>query len=101
MFKPALSLLPLLTLAACDIPLPVTGGPCRYDTSIVSGTVTEVAEWHIIVENELETFQVDDYNLEREMTVGETVTFERSLITNGTCVPIQYREIAQDTSASD
>ena len=82
-------------LAGCEIPFPQA---CKYDTSIVSGTVTEVAEWHIMVENEVETFRVDYYDLDRDMTVGETVTFERSLITQGTCVPIHYSEVTPDAA---
>ena len=93
MLKPAISALPLVLLSACEIPLPATGGPCRYETSIVSGSVTEVAEWHIIVANDAETFQVDYYDLDRSYVVGEAVTFERDVITNGTCVPVQCREI--------
>ena len=82
-------------LAGCELPFPRA---CKYDTSIVSGTVTEVAEWQIIVENEVETFQVDYYDLGREMTVGETVTFERGLITQGTCVPVYYTEVTPDAA---
>jgi hypothetical protein len=83
-------------LAGCEIPFPKA---CKYDTSIVSGTVTEVAEWHIMVENEVETFRVDYYDLDRDMTVGESVTFERSLITQGTCVPIYYTEVTPDAAS--
>ncbi len=85
-------------LAGCEIPFPRA---CKYDTSIVSGTVAEVAEWHIMVENEVETFRVDYYDLDRDMTVGESVTFERGLITQGTCVPIYYRETDEEPATSN
>jgi hypothetical protein len=84
------SLLP--GLAACGPigPGPITGGPCRYETSIIEGTVTEVDEDGALFMGEEGEFWVTDDYLGTLPNVGDTLTFQRERIVEGTCTPEIY-----------
>ncbi|MEZ5952728.1 MAG: hypothetical protein R3C13_00350 [Hyphomonas sp.] len=88
----------LATLTACnDIgPGPIAGGPCSYDTSIVTGTVIEVDEDGALLMGEGGEFWVPGEYLGALPEVGEALTFQRELIVEGTCTPEIYTVVAPD-----
>lgn len=79
-------------LAACGPigPGPITGGPCSYETSTIEGTVTEVDEDGALFMGEEGEFWVSDEYLGTLPAVGDTITFQRERITEGTCTPEIY-----------
>jgi hypothetical protein len=87
----------LFGLAACHAPFePMVGGPCTYDTSIVEGTVVYVEESgaRLKGENE-EVFWVPLEYLGTLPEVGDTLTLQRQLITEGTCTPEIYTVLSE------
>lgn len=86
---------PMLTLAACDHPIDphIVGGPCSYETSIVTGTVTEVDESGALLMGEEGEFWVQASHLGALPEVGDTLTLQRERITEGTCTPEIYSPV--------
>lgn len=85
----------LLALAACEetVPLPdgpIAGGPCRYETSTVEGTVIEVDEDGALFTGEEGEFWVTTEYLGTLPGAGETLTLRRERIIEGTCTPEIY-----------
>ncbi|MEZ6002010.1 hypothetical protein [Hyphomonas sp.] len=86
------------TLSACGPigPGPITGGPCSYETSIVTGTVTEVDEDGALLTGEEGEFWVQASYLGTLPEVGDTLTLQRERITEGTCTPEIYSPVRPD-----
>ena len=85
----------LMGLAACDAvpPGPITGGSCSYETSIVTGTVTETDEDGALLTGDEGEFWVPLEYLRTLPEVGETLTLQRERITEGTCTPEIYSPV--------
>jgi hypothetical protein len=85
-----------LVVAGCAPvgPGPIAGGPCKYDTSIVKGTVTEVDEDGALLMGEEGAFRVEISDLLKSPAVGDTLTLQHEQITEGTCTPDIYSEIS-------
>jgi len=84
-----------LVVAGCAPvgPGPIAGGPCKYDTSIVKGTVTEVDEDGALRMGKEGEFWVQASDLRKLPAVGDTLTLQHERITEGTCTPDIYSEI--------
>lgn len=82
-------------VAACDHPIGphIVGGPCSYETSIVTGTVTEVDEDGALLMGEEGEFWVQASYLGTLPAVGDTLTLQRERITEGTCTPEIYSPV--------
>ena len=82
----------LLGLAACDPvgPGPIVGGPCSYETSVITGTVIEIDEYNARLTGDEGEFWVQLADLRTPPAVGETLTLQRERITEGTCTPEIY-----------
>lgn len=84
------ALMALAGLSACHPTGPIAGGPCKYETSVIKATVTEVDEDGAMLNGpEGEFFVSDDY-LGTLPEVGDTLTLKRERITEGTCTPDIY-----------
>jgi hypothetical protein len=84
-----------LVVAGCTPigPGPIAGGPCKYDSSIVEGTVTEVDEdGALLVGGDVE-FWVQASDLRKLPAVGDTLTLKHEWITEGACTPDIYSEV--------
>jgi len=88
----------LLGLSACNPagPGPIVGGPCSYETSIITGTVTEVDEDGALFTGDEGEFWVPLDYLRTLPAVGETLTPQRERITEGTCTPEIYSVVTGD-----
>lgn len=73
---------------------PIAGGPCKYETSIVKGTVTEVDEDIVELMGEEGAFRVEVSDLLKSPAVGDTLTLQHERITEGTCTPDIYSEVS-------
>ena len=85
-----ISILPGLAACGPDDPGPIAGGPCSYETSVIEGTVTEVDEDGALFMGEEGEFWVSDDYLGTLPAIGDTLTFQRERITEGTCTPEIY-----------
>jgi hypothetical protein len=85
-------------LVACDHPIAphIVGGPCSYETSVVTGTVTEVDEGGALLMGEEGEFWVSKEYLGTLPEVGDMLPLQRERITEGTCTPEIYSPIKPD-----
>jgi hypothetical protein len=94
----------LAPLMACEPNTPsspIVGGPCSYETSIITGTVTEVDEEGALFDGPDGEFWVPAEYLGSLPEVGGTLTLKRERITAGTCTPEMYEVIDADVSDTD
>lgn len=92
----------LALLTACNQPSRhMTGGPCSYETSIITATVTEVDEDGALFEGDEGEFWVSDEYLGSLPEMGDTLTLKRERIMEGTCTPEIYAVVDADTSDQD
>ncbi|WP_339681355.1 hypothetical protein [uncultured Hyphomonas sp.] len=91
----------LAPLMACEPTPPIVGGPCSYETSIITATVTEVDEDGALFEGPEGEFWVPGSYLGTLPTVGDTLTLKRDRITEGTCTPEMYEVVDADISDED
>ncbi|MCA8899869.1 MAG: hypothetical protein KDA53_01320 [Hyphomonas sp.] len=87
----------LTGLTACEDPGPITGGPCSYETSTVTGTVTEADEDGALFEGDEGEFWVPASYLGTVPAVGDSLTLKRERIIEGTCTPEIYSVVSGDT----
>jgi hypothetical protein len=73
---------------------PIAGGPCKYETSIIKGTVTGVYEDGVVLMGEEGEFRVETSDLHKQPAVGDTLTLQHERITEGTCTPDIYSEVS-------
>ncbi|MEZ5998206.1 MAG: hypothetical protein R3B98_05895 [Hyphomonas sp.] len=97
-FSLTLAIAAVAALAACNRvgPGPIVGGPCSYETSMVTGTVTETDEGGALLTGDEGEFWVPLEYLVTLPEVGETLTLQRERITQGTCTPEIYSRVAPD-----
>lgn len=88
-------------LIACEPTPPIAGGPCSYETTIISATVTEVDEDGALFDGPEGELWVPASYLGTLPEVGETLTLKRDQITQGTCTPEMYEVVAADVSDED
>ena len=79
-----------VSLAACSNPGPITGGPCRYEESIITGTARTIEDDGVMFDGPEGEFWVSSDYLAAPPAPGETVTFKRERIIEGTCTPEIY-----------
>ncbi len=96
-----LAALPALILYGCTTPMPVTGGPCKYETSIVSGKVFAVHDHYIELVGDDGSFPVENHDLGRTPELGDIMTFSRQEIVQGTCTPVIYTEVTDDPKTAN
>jgi hypothetical protein len=92
----AVALATLQLLAACHgyDAGPIVGGPCSYETSEISATVTSIEGTDItLVESGGEEFRLGPEDFKTLPDIGDTVRFEKDSITEGTCTPFMYRPL--------
>ncbi len=85
-------LVPIVAACSPAGPGPIAGGPCKYETSMITGTVTEVGDDNVLMMGEDGEFRVQVADFRNPPAVGDTLTLQRQLITEGTCTPEIYAE---------
>ncbi|MEZ6013060.1 MAG: hypothetical protein R3C08_14460 [Hyphomonas sp.] len=68
----------------------IAGGPCSYETSVITATVTEVDENGALFTGDEGEFWVSGEYLGDLPAVGDTLTLKQERITEGTCTPEVY-----------
>ena len=91
----------LLPLMGCEQAPPIAGGPCSYETSIITATVIEVDEDGALFDGPDGEAWVPAEYLGSLPEVGETLTLKRDRIVEGTCTPEIYEVVNADTSDED
>ena len=92
----------LALTTACNQPSPpMAGGPCSYETSVITAIVTEVDEDGALFEGDDGEFWVSDEYLGSLPKEGDTLTLKRERIMEGTCTPEIYAVVDADTSDQD
>ena len=84
-----------LVLGACDPRLPITGGPCAYETEMVSGKVVEITKYDAQFLGAAGSFRVEKHDIGRDVKIGDEMTFTRKTITQGTCTPMIYSVVSE------
>lgn len=88
-------------LAACAPDSPMVGGPCSYESSIITATVAEVEEGGAVFNGPDGEFWVSASYLGTPPKVGDTLTLRLDRIVEGTCTPEIFSVIDPDTGDID
>ncbi|MDX1293855.1 MAG: hypothetical protein R3265_13670, partial [Hyphomonas sp.] len=79
----------------------IVGGPCSYETTILTATVAEVDEEGAVFNGPDGEFWIPTAYLGTLPDVGDTLTLKRDRITEGTCTPEMYEVVKADISDGD
>ena len=90
----------LLLLSACSNPFQMEGGPCKYESSLVTAKAVVIHDNVIEFEGEMENFNIRKSAFKTLPEVGDRVTFTKDTITKGTCTPEMYRVANSEENAS-
>ncbi|MDX1294481.1 MAG: hypothetical protein R3265_16815 [Hyphomonas sp.] len=88
-------------LVACEPAPQIVGGPCSYETTILTATVAEVDEEGAVFNGPDGEFWIPTSYLGTLPDVGDTLTLKRDRITEGTCTPEMYEVVKADISDRD
>ena len=82
-------------LAACHTPVaPIVGGPCRYEFTTVTATVTRVFDDEIeFSEEDGSRFGISPAEFAGPPAPGQRYEFEKRYIVEGACTPYGYQLI--------